>query len=295
MARKRLKDLLLEIRNLPANHEDALIVVDGNERVGKSTLIYKISRLLDPTYDHTRVSFSARDYKDLSLDLPPGSVCHLDEAIAGAFSRDAMKGDNKELVKYLIVCGERYQIHFITIPNIHWLDPYLRLHRCKYWIHIPERGRAVVHHKLRNPYGQEVYWEAILEIEYGPEESQDWDLYEKRKHDMVGQFRNRANPVTSGQQILQVIQDDLEVSQPLLRQYLATRTKFYEEPHPPPSKSNPLRPRPSLGQELPPQALRRNASNSATSGPSNPHQQDAKDRPKPTIPRRVFRVGEETG
>jgi hypothetical protein len=182
-------DWLDGVRTRHLRDMDTVILICGKERKGKSTLSFKLARMIDPSFDHTRMVFAATDLIKLATELPKGSAIVLDEAIIGGFSRDAMAKQNKDFVKFLVICGERNLVLFINFPKLKNVDSYIR-GRMHYWILLPEdapRGFAIIHRPLPTDYPwAKDHMKQVVGFNYGhAEDDPEWGLYLKQKSKMV--------------------------------------------------------------------------------------------------------------
>lgn len=185
---------VLDVRKRPSQDKDTVIVITGKERMGKSTLAFTLGRLLDRGFNHSRMVFAGKDFIELATSSPKGSVIVLDEAITGGFSRDAMSKQNKALVKFLVICGERNLVAVICWPNINYLEKYLREHRMHYWIMIPsgKRGYAMMKEPLpTDMLGARPSDTTLFTFNYGPidpAKDPEWRAYQSDKSAMVGRY-----------------------------------------------------------------------------------------------------------
>lgn len=192
---QHLAELVRLLSGIPARDLDAVIGITGPERVGKSTLSFHLARAVDPTFDYTRVCFSGAELRDQVVSLPRDKPCvSLDESVAGAMSRDSQSRANKELMKFLQVCGERNKVIFLLTPNLRWFDPYIRDHRMRLWLHVPERGRCIIYEPRRGAFHAETYWNEVAAFRFPGLDDDDWRAYLRRKHEMVGNARARVDP-----------------------------------------------------------------------------------------------------
>ncbi len=184
---KKLDSWIADLRR-PANEDvDRVVLLTGLERTGKSNTALWLARKLDPVFPVDNIVFSARELKALGEKSPPGTVIVLDEAIKGAFSRDAMTEDNKELVRYLVVCGERRLVLIINFPNIKWVDSYITDHRYHWWGLMKRRGVLRLHGRRPSDYrGAKVSRPQWAEFENIPLADRDlWMAYLEKKRALV--------------------------------------------------------------------------------------------------------------
>ena len=135
---------------------DNVIVVTGYEGSGKSTFVKSLMYLyryivFGQKPQNENIILNVEDYAQSLITFKNihGEVFHLDEAGTMLFSRDAGTNFSKLQIKILEVARERNWFFFVVIPNINWLDKYVRTHRIAGWLDISSRGAA-------NYYGRNV-------------------------------------------------------------------------------------------------------------------------------------------
>lgn len=196
---------LRTLRGLHLDDKDAVVVITGKERKGKSTLAWTVAQRVDEGFGPDRMVFSGQDFMRAAVALPKGSALVLDEAVQGGFSRDAMTEKNRSLTKFLVVAGERNLVSFILFPNIRWLDPYIAEHRARWWILIEKRGQALVHEMRAADYrGAKPSWKRLFRIRFKAVEGDDWSAYLKAKSKLVRNEAKKADGQT-------FVPDDREV------------------------------------------------------------------------------------
>lgn len=168
---------------------DLVLAVTGDEGSGKSSLALQMAAYMDPNFDPVRqVVFTADQFTRTAVELPKYSAIVLDEAISGGFSRDAGAGTNKRLAKFLTVSRELNLLCFILWPNIRWLDPILKEHRCKWNVHIEKRHRDHAFAWVRQLRDGELVFERpkpIHPFTFPAAKGPKWDAYKKAKKAFV--------------------------------------------------------------------------------------------------------------
>ena len=170
---KRSKDLyggmIQEIRQKQKDDWDAIIVITGPEGCGKSSLAINMAHDLDSDVltnlkDH--VVWSGEDLNKLVFTKQPSAIVE-DESGLDFFSREAMGKSSKNLIKMVMVMRAQNHIPILVLPNIKWLDTYLREHRVNLWIKVwtvkedlkEERGFADVFTAVRGDFQKNTYWQ----------------------------------------------------------------------------------------------------------------------------------------
>jgi len=120
---------------LNKNDEDYVMVIDGNEGVGKSTLAFQIARAVDSDFCLDRIVFSPETFRDAVMNAKKGQAIVFDEAITGFSSRGAMSRINKMLTALMMQMRQKNLFVIIVIPTFFLLDKYVALWRAKVLIH----------------------------------------------------------------------------------------------------------------------------------------------------------------
>lgn len=137
-----LKDFVGDVMR----HWDLMLINDGVERSGKSTMafaqamfihyILRTKYKIDNPLTIKNLVFTADQFVEACQDAEPYSVIIWDEAIFGAYSADATKAINKTIKKMMVTIGKRKLIIILNIPWIFILDKYLAIARSKALIHV---------------------------------------------------------------------------------------------------------------------------------------------------------------
>lgn len=175
-------------RNIGRN-ADNVVLVDGYEGAGKSTFAMSLAR------DFTREDWDPAnglvlnwtDWRAAWDTRKKDQFYIIDEGGNLLFSRDSTRQENKLLVKVLMQMRVLRATVLILCPNKWWLDPYVRLHRARFWTHVTEheekRGFAYGMWKEYDWRKNEYAWEDAGEYRF-PDmpKSHPWlSGYEARK------------------------------------------------------------------------------------------------------------------
>lgn len=140
--RKRLDTILA----ITKKKWDAVFIVDGKERSGKSTLGFVCATYLNPYITLDNVASDGDDALKKLEKLPDGSVLIVDEGSLMFSSKDAMKSEQKKLIKILNVIGQKAMVLIIVLPCFFDLIKYIAVNRSRFLLHVYtskrlERGR----------------------------------------------------------------------------------------------------------------------------------------------------------
>ena len=134
----RLKKNLDEkvIPDLKKRDKDIVLLFDGHEGVGKTTLGIQVGKYIDPTLDVSRIVFGAEDFRDAILKAKQGQVVIYDEAFTGLSARSSLSGVNKILVSLMMQMRQKNLCVIIILPTFFLLDKYVSIFRSKALIHV---------------------------------------------------------------------------------------------------------------------------------------------------------------
>lgn len=155
---KRLKKNLDKkiIPSLQKKDKDCVLVVDGGEGTGKSTIAFQIGKYVDPTLNLSRVVFSPDDFREAIFKAKKGECIIYDEAFTGFSSRSSLSPVNKVLVSLAMQMRQKNLFVLIVLPTIFMLDKYMAIFRTKALIHVFEshgkRGYFRVYNKNKKRY-----------------------------------------------------------------------------------------------------------------------------------------------
>ena len=116
--------------------EDRLLLVDGGEGAGKSTLGFQIGKYIDPTLDLSRVCFNASEFREAILKAKKGQVVIYDEAFTGLSSRSSLSSVNRVLVALMMQMRQQNLCVIVILPTFFLLDKYAAIFRSTVLIHV---------------------------------------------------------------------------------------------------------------------------------------------------------------
>lgn len=150
MLKKKL-DIVLKLQS---KKWDVAFVIDGDERVGKSTLALTLAWYLSKgTITINNLCKGSFDAKKKIKELPDESILILDESSLIFGSMDAMTREQKEIIKILNVVGQKKMIFILVCPSFFKLNWDIAVRRTKFLIHAYaknfERGRFIYFNNKR--------------------------------------------------------------------------------------------------------------------------------------------------
>jgi len=172
---------------------DFILVVDGEEGEGKTTLAYSCCKYVDPTFNAERIAYDQNQFKQLVQKSSIGQAILIDEGGWMLFSREAMTRMNKEIVKILMAIRMKNLFVVICIPSFWKIDEYIRNHRARALFRVPCRGRVMIYgrRKLRRAFKNKKThrWKIPgkpAKDSFKKLTGKEWEEYLKKKRDFVG-------------------------------------------------------------------------------------------------------------
>jgi len=206
--------------------KDYFTVVSGIEGVGKSTLLAWLCAVVSPSFSLVHVCFEQLDLIKALRNVKSGDSIMLDEGLMFLFSREAMSGGNKIVMKLFSIMRQ-LNIHIgIAVPNFFNLDTYVREHRVKTLLHASRTGKYTgfgskgIQHcnkfarAYKNPLGVTYqngltwrgYWNETNE--YGHKfpviNDIDWKEYKRLKGEHMKEFLNSLEKqINAGESVVE--------------------------------------------------------------------------------------------
>ncbi len=157
---------------------DMVIVVDGEEGCGKSTLAMQMAHYCDPSLTLERVVFTPSEFRKAITTAKKYQAVVYDEAYTGLSSRATMSMINRTLISMLAEIRQRNLFVFVVMPCFFDLDKYVSLWRSRILIHVYtkgfERGRFAFYNKDKK--------KALYML------GKKYYSYSKPKFDFIGRF-----------------------------------------------------------------------------------------------------------
>lgn len=105
---------------------DWVHVNTGGEGSGKSSLSAAIGFYVDNSFNVNRMCLKGKELRTKAIELDNLNSIVFDEGIENLYSRDAMKTDNKKMIKFFRKCRYLNLFIQINIPDISELDKNIR-------------------------------------------------------------------------------------------------------------------------------------------------------------------------
>lgn len=148
MTEKLARSLDAYIDSILKYKQDLVIVFDGAEGAGKSTLMRQVGAYcqysmkkrynIERPFGVDQIKFDLADYTEtaISLETEQLHMHDLDESRAVANRKRSTSKGNVGFTNYLSECRSAGHIHLIALPAFHDLDSYVAIWRCSFLIHI---------------------------------------------------------------------------------------------------------------------------------------------------------------
>lgn len=176
---------------------DCVMIIDGAEGCGKSTLGWHLKALFDGYYSLEHALFDGSDLIESMITLDKGSSLITDESILCLYKRDAMQSYQIQLGKSFSIVRARNLFFILIIPNYFDMDPHLRV-RARYRIYVYSKGRqrgyARLYQTNRNAFTTgRPYLEHLCDFRFPDLPENFKPMYETFKENGLGQSLNQIN------------------------------------------------------------------------------------------------------
>lgn len=125
--------------------DDAVLIIDGPERSGKSVLAMQVAKKVDPTFCIDRMCISSEQFINALNKAEKGQAVVFDESFRGLASSDSYAETNKLLVSKMMEMGQKNLFVLIVMPTFFLLRTYVAVFRSRGLLHVyrqdNERGR----------------------------------------------------------------------------------------------------------------------------------------------------------
>lgn len=181
-----LKEKLDNVRHIISKNWDCVFIIDGDERIGKSTLGLTCAYYLDPNITISNISNGAEECKEKIRDLPDKSILIVDEGSLVFLGKDAMRREQRELMKILNVVGQKNMIFIILCPCFFDLNKQIAVRRSRFLIH--------VYTDIKLNRGRWAYWGTKTKRKLYGIGKKNYDSYSYPQYEKIGRFTD-FNPL----------------------------------------------------------------------------------------------------
>jgi len=131
-----LKRNLDGCKNLVKKNWDMVLIVDGEERSGKSVLAQQAAQYCDPTFCLDRVVFNPDKFEEAINNSKPYQAIVYDEAYGGLNSKSVLSATSQILVKRMTEIGRKRLFIFIVMPCFFDMNKYIAIWRSRALLHV---------------------------------------------------------------------------------------------------------------------------------------------------------------
>lgn len=215
-----------QIEKIKKKDSDCMILCYANEGTGKSTLGFITCCMADPTFDFTRVLFDTEQFfnyvQELQITLQAetqkptlgeaireielnkkkylylrGQAILLDEGVSTLFTRNAMKGENKDIVEFFTIMRLLGMFIFVNAVSFAMMEKDIRTRRAKISLYMEKRGEFRVYSRKKQKYiyyddaSKNVKFPQSQLTDYFPKLSgSEWANYQGKKADFIAKKTN---------------------------------------------------------------------------------------------------------
>lgn len=149
---KQIRHLLRTSYRAHQDKQDTVLIITGNEGIGKSNLLLDIIEEWEKiTGEHFTIDNVGLNQEQwihaISIAKKTVGIAPFDEAGDGLLSRDAMSDFNRDVVKMYIVIRGLSLLTVLVLPSFWYLDKFFRMHRVKGLFFVYSRGKVAFWNK----------------------------------------------------------------------------------------------------------------------------------------------------
>lgn len=173
-------------------HEwDRVIMITGDERIGKTTLglqlALKLAKRLGRNFNAANICFTGEQLLEAMGRAEDGDIILLDEAGAAMLAIEHWQDVQRQLVKCFQVIGKKHLIFILALPHRMLLNKQIRERRVHYWFHCVTWGKRRGYARLREARTTEwkvaAWWDGLFTILFPKFRGDLWEAYEQKKDD----------------------------------------------------------------------------------------------------------------
>lgn len=136
----RLHKYLEKIKQkITKKDKDFVLLIDGYEGAGKSTLGMQMGRYVDNNMTLDQVCMTADEFKKAIIDADKGQCVMYDEAVTGLTAGDSISRVGKLLKSMMMQMRQKNLFVIVVLPTIFELNKYAALSRAQALFHVYEK------------------------------------------------------------------------------------------------------------------------------------------------------------
>jgi hypothetical protein len=147
--------LVRQISERLRSNRDYVVVIDGPKGEGKSTLAYHLAKRLSEGFSFEQNYVFRYSYKEIEskiYGLPRYSPIVIDEGLKIFYKLDWTSQIQNNLIKLFSTSRKHNKVVFLCLPYFSELRTSFRQNLVNMWIHVVERGEAVLFMPDANPF-----------------------------------------------------------------------------------------------------------------------------------------------
>ncbi|KKN56535.1 hypothetical protein LCGC14_0571130 [marine sediment metagenome] len=135
----RLIFLLDYVKNLiQKKDKDYVMIIDGYEGAGKSTLAAQCGKYVDPSLNLSRICMTPDEFKQSIINANKGQCVIYDEAVTGMTSGESIAKVGRILKSLMMQMRQKNLFVIVLIPTLFELNKYATLSRARFMLHVYE-------------------------------------------------------------------------------------------------------------------------------------------------------------
>lgn len=157
----RLKQFIQETRSALDADWDMVLIIDGHEGTGKSTLGILMKAIYEGGFSLDNIIFDGEQLISAMERAPNKSCIILDESILSLYKRESLVQLNRDLAKAFSIIRAKNFFFILVLPNYYDLDGHLRFRanwRFNCWTVKRHRGWATAYLSVRNVWTRNEPW-----------------------------------------------------------------------------------------------------------------------------------------
>lgn len=126
------------MKSMVYHDRDLILLIAGRTGTGKSVVAMQTCKLLDPTFDISRIVYKGQDFINLANSLPKYSAIMLDESRESLATEKAFDERSKKMLDYLNEVRHRNLYIVMLMPDFWEFRTHLATQRSHAFVHVYE-------------------------------------------------------------------------------------------------------------------------------------------------------------
>lgn len=176
---------LMRIVDMIKKNWDAVILIDGMEGSGKSTMGAQtgsvIASELKVPFTLENIVTDANSAMEKLEKMPDNSILMIDEASLVFSSKDTMKKEQRQLINVMQIIRQKNMVLIIVLPQFFELNKYIAVHRSLFLLHVYADG-------AKKQRGRFAYFSTKTKNKLYVLGKKNFNSYDKPKANFRGRF-----------------------------------------------------------------------------------------------------------